>query len=197
MRKRDYLRIVLIPKFAVAEIIIIERRDEKTKGEIKICRRKCLACSTDAFFRLMQFYVLALSRMRVSTPPQLGNEESTLSRIIFSLLHYHRTSAGLQMSPFVRIDRGLAIVSTIWAHFVCLTVWIPRRCTAWKWIINGRQRALKKKRRKKTTARKNPTGAIVQSSSGLLINHDSSFLWNRLSHSRRFRAQKSLLYPPQ
>jgi len=35
------------------------------------------------------------------------NEKSTLSRIIFSLLHYYRTSAGLQVPPFAHIDREL------------------------------------------------------------------------------------------
>lgn len=43
------------------------------------------------------------------------NEKSTLSRIIFSLLHYYRTSAGLQVSPFVCIELvpGARIVSII------------------------------------------------------------------------------------
>lgn len=35
------------------------------------------------------------------------NEKSTQSRIIFFLLHYYCTSAGLQVSSFVRIDREL------------------------------------------------------------------------------------------
>lgn len=35
------------------------------------------------------------------------NEKSTLSRIIFLLLHYYRMSARLQVSSFVHIDQEL------------------------------------------------------------------------------------------
>lgn len=134
----------------------------------------------------------------VAVVTQNGKKKTTLSYIIFSissLLSRARASVFLSVSFLAHINRR-CFANVTPAFCSRFAIYVSSRCGFETDNLRHNGRSLwKTKKRKKTRSTPDARNCVIFEQTAF-INHDSSFLWNRLSHSCSFvrRIENTYMY---